>query len=324
MTLDSARPFFLTGLLLGACGSAPEAGSTLDGAREVPETRQAATQAPTVHRHDGGEGSIFANAYVIEGPEGVVVVDTTLTVSSARALRDRVRQIGKPLRAVLLTHGHPDHYNGAAILTEGDPSIPIVATAGVAEVVRRDDQAKEEQWRPMFGDEWPAERRFPDRIVDDGEVISFGSLRLRVHDLGPAESHHDSVWILEGPAPAAFVGDLLFHGVHSYMADGHTGAWLAQLDRLEGLLGGAGRLHPGHGEAGGLELLDAQRTYLTKYRQTVAELSEGAAELDEEAEADLTRRMVEHLGTDRLSFLIALGADPVAAELASEETDDVR
>jgi glyoxylase-like metal-dependent hydrolase (beta-lactamase superfamily II) len=94
------------------------------------------------------------NAYLIEGERQVVVVDSTLTVSGGRAVRQRVVDTGKPLSAVVLTHAHPDHYGGAIEVMAGSDA-PIVAAAGVDEVIRRDDALKEEILRPMFGDEWP-------------------------------------------------------------------------------------------------------------------------------------------------------------------------
>src|SRR5215468_7206202 len=97
----------------------------------------------TIHRHASGEGGIFANAYLIEMPRGVVAVDATLSESESRALRASLEALGKPLRAVLLTHGHPDHYNGVTNLV-GQSAVPVVATAGVARVIREDDAAKEQ------------------------------------------------------------------------------------------------------------------------------------------------------------------------------------
>ena len=82
------------------------------------------------------------NAYLVETPGGVVAVDTTLTVSDARALRQRAEDLGKPLQAVLITHAHPDHYGGAVELV-GSDEVPIVAAAGVDAVIRRDDETKE-------------------------------------------------------------------------------------------------------------------------------------------------------------------------------------
>lgn len=272
--------------------------------------------APVVHVHSAGAEGIFANAYLVETEQSVVAVDALLTVPDAMALRARVDELGKPLRAVLLTHGHPDHYNGVRVLV-GDDEVPVYSTPGVSRVIERDDAAKEAQWRPMFGDAWPAERRFPDRLVADGEAVEIDGVRFVVRDVGPAESDHDSFWLLEGESRAAFVGDLVFNEVHAYLADGNTGPWLDVLDRMEAELAGVEVLYPGHGDSGGLELIDAQRSYLRHYRTRVAELAAGRPSLTEEATAQLVEEMKSFWPTDRLEFLIGLGADPVAAELAA-------
>src|SRR5215208_6393771 len=115
----------------------------------------APVELPKIERVAAPAEGILANAYLIETGEGVVVVDGLLRVTDARVLRGRVEATGKPLRGVILTHGHPDHYNGVAMLA-GDSGVPIVATAAVDRVIREHDAEKERQWRPMFGDEWPA------------------------------------------------------------------------------------------------------------------------------------------------------------------------
>jgi len=55
-----------------------------------------------------GEKGIFVNAYLIETANGVVVIDSALTVSENKALKAQLDSISKPLLAVLLTHPHPD------------------------------------------------------------------------------------------------------------------------------------------------------------------------------------------------------------------------
>lgn len=300
--------------LSGACGrggKAPEPAAP-ESAAPAPVPKQA--PAPIVHRHASGVGGIFANAYLVEGPTSVIAVDATLSVSEARALRAELDELGKPLIAVLLTHGHPDHYNGASELTRG-LEVPVLATRAVDAIIRRDDAAKEKQWKSTFGAEWPTPRRFPDRIVESGVALSLDGIELTPIDLGPGESHADSIWLM-GP-DRAFVGDLIFNGVHSYTADGHTGAWLRHLDRLDRDLAAIQLFYPGHGEPGGRDLLAAQRAYLTTYRDSVRELAAGAPRLTDPAKAELTRRMKATLPTDKLEFLIPLGADPVAAELAT-------
>jgi len=267
-----------------------------------------------IHPHVSAENALRANAYLVEAGNGVVAIDATLTVSEATALRGKLLSLEQPLLAVLLTHGHPDHYNGVTILTDGAP-VPVISTAGVDRVIREWDQRKEEQWKSTFGDEWPARRTFPNKIAQDGQTLSFGGIAFTVHDLGPGESHHDSYWIADdGASRAAFIGDVVFHGEHSYVSDGHTTQWLHNLERVRAASQGAATIYPGHGAPGGPELFDQQRHYLDLYRNTVLRFSKGGA-LSESDKNRLAEVMCAHVPEGKLTFLIGLGADAVAEEL---------
>jgi glyoxylase-like metal-dependent hydrolase (beta-lactamase superfamily II) len=204
-------------------------------------------------------------------------------------------------------------------LVEGRPEVPILATASVAKVIGDSDAAKEKQWRPVFGDEWPVKRAFPTRIVRDGETVVFDGLSFSVHELGPGESHADTYWVLDSDARDVFLGDEVFQGMHSYLADGHSTAWLANLDRLERALGGIRTIYPGHGEPGGLGLIVDQRAYLEAYRAEVrAHLAPGAKVLAPEEKKAFVAGMLARYPAARVTFLVELGADPVAAELSGE------
>src|SRR5688572_26932253 len=109
---------------------------------------------PIVHTHAASPQGILVNAYLVETEHGVVAIDSMLTVTDARALRARLEALGKPLLAVLLTHGHPDHYNGVTELAAGKP-VPVLATRTADEVIRRYDADKEALWKPVFNEEWP-------------------------------------------------------------------------------------------------------------------------------------------------------------------------
>jgi glyoxylase-like metal-dependent hydrolase (beta-lactamase superfamily II) len=69
-----------------------------------------------IHVYSSGELGIFANAFLIETNNGIVVIDSTLTVSESKSLKARLDAIGKPLLAVILTHPHPDHVAGVTSL----------------------------------------------------------------------------------------------------------------------------------------------------------------------------------------------------------------
>jgi glyoxylase-like metal-dependent hydrolase (beta-lactamase superfamily II) len=263
------------------------------------------------HRIESAVGETPVNAYLVEGERHLVAIDGTLTVSGGRAVRARVEEVGKPLAALLLTHAHPDHYGGAVEAVAGTEA-PIVATAGVDEVIRHDDAMKEEILRPMFGEEWPAERAFPSQIVESGDELAFGDIELTVLDLGPGESPHDSIWFLGDERAIVFSGDQGYNHMHSYLADGHWESWLANLDSLAADLPAGVTLKPGHGDEAGRELLDWQRGYIERFVEAVqaADWSDAGR-----AKEHVVETMSSYQPGNDLRFLMELSIEPVASKL---------
>jgi glyoxylase-like metal-dependent hydrolase (beta-lactamase superfamily II) len=282
-----------------------------------PTTARAGDLAPgpAVHQVTASPQGLSVNGYLVEGRRSVVAVDSALTVSDSKALRARLDAIGKPLVAVLITHGHPDHYNGVAYLIEGR-SVPVYATAAVTQVIRDWDERKERQWKPVFKEEWPPHRVFPDHVLRSGQKVRFDELEFVVRDLGPAESHADSYWELLGPERSAFIGDEVLAGSHAYTNDGHTAEWIRNLDVLARALKGVEHVYPGHGPAGDASLFEWERRYLVAYRREVEELRHGRDTLSDEQKSTLVARMKSAYPSAGNEFMIALGADTVAAELA--------
>ena len=46
----------------------------------------------------------------------LVIVDTTLTMSDSKALKQTADNLGKPVAGIILTHGHPDHVAGTVLI----------------------------------------------------------------------------------------------------------------------------------------------------------------------------------------------------------------
>jgi glyoxylase-like metal-dependent hydrolase (beta-lactamase superfamily II) len=269
-----------------------------------------------IHAHVSGEAGILSTAYLVESAHGVVAVDATLTHTESRALRARLDALGKPLLAALITHAHPDHVAGLTELV-GAAGTPILALGAVVDLMHATEAAKHAQWKPVFKDDWIDRWTYPTRIVHDQEAVTFDGLTFRVHDLGPGgDCDANGIWILESAPRAAFIGDLVFNGTHVYTADNHVLAWLANLERARALLADVPTLYPGHGGPGGHDLLTAQRDYLLAYCRAVKELAEGQPALTEAAKEQLVARMEAFRPGAGLTFMIALGADAVAAELA--------
>jgi glyoxylase-like metal-dependent hydrolase (beta-lactamase superfamily II) len=266
---------------------------------------------PQAHRIESEVAGTPVNAYLVEGERELVAIDATLTVSGGRAVSERIEATGKPLAALLLTHAHPDHYGGAVEVVAGSEA-PIVATPGIDAAIRRDDATKEAILRPMFGDEWPAERAFPTQLVDPGEELAFGDIELAVRDLGPGESPHDSIWFLGKERSTVFCGDQGYNHMHCYLADGHWERWLANLDLLAAELPAGVRLLPGHGDRADIELLDWQRGYVERFVDAVRARDWSDPALAKEG---VVGAMGSYLEVDDLRFLMELSVEPVAVQL---------
>jgi glyoxylase-like metal-dependent hydrolase (beta-lactamase superfamily II) len=259
------------------------------------------------------EGRVMpVNAFLVHGPDGVVLVDGMLTVTDAALVRQAIDDSGHPLAGVVVTHPHPDHYAGLAQLV-GTDDIAIVATHAVDAIIRRDDQLKAEVVGPMMGDEWPTKRVFPNRTANDGDDVRLGGLTLSVRELGPGESHVDTLWQLD--ASTIFPGDVAYNGMHAYLADGRWREWLVTLDRLEAELPDDVTLYVGHGPPGGKDILAAQRHYIEAFVEAVEAQAEAIDQGDHSGVIEAMKRL---LPTDSLLFLMDLSIEPTLATLRHE------
>jgi glyoxylase-like metal-dependent hydrolase (beta-lactamase superfamily II) len=266
---------------------------------------------PTVHRFPTRHEGAFVNAYAVETESGIVAVDGLLTISDSSAMREALERIGKPLRAVLVTHSHPDHYAGLAQVVAND-DVPIIAPQGVIDTIARDDPAKDAIVGPMFGGEWPVERIFPNTPVEDGESVTFDGITFTVIDLGPSESPHDSPWVLGEDAKTVFLGDQIYDHKHCYLADGFHAEWLANIVKLRDRFPADAVFYIGHGGPVGPQMWDWQRGYIETFVDAV-----GAADWSEpeRAKAAVAARMKEYEPSGELQFLMELSIEPVAAQL---------
>jgi glyoxylase-like metal-dependent hydrolase (beta-lactamase superfamily II) len=266
---------------------------------------------PTIHRFPVNPEGAFVNAYLVETESGVVAVDSLLTVTESRAMRAGLEGLQKPLLAVLLTQSHPDHYAGLTELVASD-DVPIIAPQGVIDVIVRDDPIKEEILRPMFGDEWAAERTFPNTPIADGESVDFDGAVFTVIDLGPSESPHDSPWVLGTDEQVVFLGDQIYDRKHCFLADGFYEEWLANIEMLQSRFPNDVVFHVGHGGPLGLGDFEWQRRYIEVFLEAVrnADWSQ-----PDRAHATVVARMKEYLPTDELQFLMELSIEPIASQL---------
>jgi glyoxylase-like metal-dependent hydrolase (beta-lactamase superfamily II) len=270
---------------------------------------------PKIHLYVSKEPVVRPNAFIIEADQALVIVDTTLTMSDSKALRQVADELGKPLAGVLLTHGHPDHVAGTANVAPGG-NVPIYALRSVNDLMKASEPAKHRQWSAMFKDEWIPRWIYPNRLVADGERVTLAGLSFRVLDLGAGgDCDANSIWLLEDDHLAAFVGDFLFNRYHTYMADGSVLRWMANLERFSALLSTYATLYVGHGSPGDRTLIDKQRGYLMTACATALEATAGTAVFAEDSKKSYEQAMFARFPGYEFAFAVALSADALVKEL---------
>jgi glyoxylase-like metal-dependent hydrolase (beta-lactamase superfamily II) len=103
-----------------------------------------------------------------------------------------------------------------------------------------------------------------------GSSLPLGQSSIEVVEFGSGEAKHHAC--LHLPDRRAFVtSDLIYNGAHLYLQEHNLEGWLARLDEFERLAANTGiqTLHPGHGPAGGLSLIQGTREYLQAFASAV-------------------------------------------------------
>ncbi len=246
------------------------------------------------------------NVYLVETENGVVVVDGATALSTSREIRGIIdNQIKKPILAVLLTHGHPDHYAGVKEILNG-LDVPFISTQLAYDFCRYQDEHKADTLiHKNYGDDAPPVRMFPNRIERDGAQLTFDGVQFALCDMGPCESGGDTTWTMTvDGVKHVFIGDLIYNHTHSYFRDGHALEWLNALDRLGREYDHNAVFYPGHGELCGTEMVHWEKGYILAFLTSLESMLRGRDALNDAEKEQLVARMKSYMPTEKLLNLL--------------------
>lgn len=191
----------------------------------------------------------MSNAGFVVTPEGVVVIDTLGSPSLASAMLAEIRRVTEaPIKYVIVTHYHADHYYGIQVYK--DAGAEIWAQEGARGVIGSEAARQRFEQRKEILSPWIADdtQRFlePDRWLSGDLDFRLGGVQFKVRHVGPAHSSEDLVIHVE-PDATLYAGDLVFKSRVPFVGDADSKAWLAALDKLIAFQPKV--LVPGHGGA---------------------------------------------------------------------------
>lgn len=188
-----------------------------------------------------------SNAGFVVTPEGVVVIDALGTPPLGAALLKAIRSVTQqPIRRVIVTHYHADHFYGLQALK--DAGAEVWAHRGALEYLESGEGPRRHAQRaqdlfPWVEPKMPLVR--PDKWLDGDESFTLGGIRFDVVAMGPAHTPEDLV-VSVPQEGLIFSGDILFTGRIPFVGEADSRKWLAAIERLAA--GKPALMVPGHGK----------------------------------------------------------------------------
>jgi uncharacterized sulfatase len=188
-----------------------------------------------------GNGGNIVNTGFIVTADGVVVIDTGSSRLYGEQMRRAIAAVtDKPIRQVLITHHHPDHFFG----NQGFRDLPIAALPGSIGGMKEEGGGFADNLYRMAGD-WMRETEplaatqeaRPGRSTIGGHDIELVALK--------GHTQADLV-VLDHTSGVLFAGDLVFWQRAATTPHASIADWLGSLDRLQALEWKT--IVPGHGE----------------------------------------------------------------------------
>jgi glyoxylase-like metal-dependent hydrolase (beta-lactamase superfamily II) len=215
--------------------------------------------------------SFGANAGIVIGRDGVVVVDTLTSAKEAQRFIKDIRAVtDKPVKYVINTHHHLDHSLG------NSEFVKLGAAVIAQDECRKEAQGDSDIVKRALGYGFTAADLegttivLPTLTFTDRMTIDLGDRIVDVIYLGPSHTRGSSV-VLVPDAKVLFTGDALFTNFHPNIRDANMASWIQTLDKIAAL--DVQKIIPGHGPLSTKQDVVDMKQYLLVFDRKAKELS---------------------------------------------------
>jgi glyoxylase-like metal-dependent hydrolase (beta-lactamase superfamily II) len=223
--------------------------------------------------------SFAANAGIIIGRDGVLVVDTLISAKEGERFLADIRKVtSAPIKYVVNTHTHLDHALGNCVFAKLGATIishaadrAYLAKNGAGILTNAGNYGLKPE--EMAG----TEISLPSLSFSDQLAIDLGGTEVQL--IRTAPSHTAGSLVVYLPREKIlFSGDILFTDFHPFLADGDFAGWSKTIDNL--LTMDVEKIVPGHGPLSTKKDLADMKEYLALFDKKARELAARSQDAD--------------------------------------------
>lgn len=186
---------------------------------------------------------------LVMGETDAILIDTQWTLSNAYRVAAEIMETGKRLKAIYITHAHPDHYFGLGHISEAFPEARVIAIPEVARVINKQFFGKLEHWEKVIGPTNVCRREVNIEPMEEHYLELEGERIDIVPQVMGDLRFNTVVWI---PSIKTFYGsDVLFNQAHPFTCEvtaEERRQWIKDIEHFETI--GAEVVIPGHQKPG--------------------------------------------------------------------------
>ena len=185
--------------------------------------------------YNASENSFGVASIIVSAKTEAVLIDAQFTLADAEKVAQEIKNSGKKLTAIYVSHGDPDFYFGLQVFKKYFPEVTVYASPATVEHIKATAQKKLEVWGERLGKNITSNVVLPQ--VLKGNSIDLEGQKLEIIGLEAFPSK-TFVWI---PSIKAVIGGINVFGntFHLWMADAQTAEarkqWITVLDKIESL-----------------------------------------------------------------------------------------
>ena len=253
-----------------------------------------------VHTGHGFNG-YDVNSTMISGEKDMIVIDPQFSLSEAHKLAAEILESKKNLTTIYITHPHPDHLFGLAVLKQAFPNAKIVALPATANAVKTAWPGRQKFWFPTYGNNIPG----PDPVIPEElttPVLTLEGEQFPITGPVPGSDGAGNSFVYIPSLKAVVTGDIVFDHVYfGVTRDKAREDWNKTIEQITALQ--PATIVPGHegpGATRDMRSIQFMKKYMADWDANFA-ASKNAAEMKAKVLAQYPGLGMEFTLNDRIA-----------------------